>query len=108
MCLGNRARAASDYVNGQLRALYENALYCVRHHGTGSKPTVATIEYATCLAEFYGPGKHHQNRCTTDLAFFAKFGKPRVEFICNHELILKLNIIEGHYNLENQKVDPQQ
>ena len=108
MCLGNRARAASDYVNGQLRTLYDNSLYYVEHHGTGSRPAETVIEYATCPAEFYGPGRHRHQRSTTDLTFFSKFGQPRVEFICNHELILKLNIIEGHYNLENQKVDPQQ
>lgn len=102
MCLGNRAEVSAHYINGQLRSLYENAQHCVEIHGTGLKPTASAVEYATCLYEFYGPGKRHQN-ARTDLAFFAKFGRPRLEFVCNHEVVLFLELVDGHYNLDYNK-----
>lgn len=104
MCVGNRAGVASHYVNGQLRSLYENALHCAAQHGSGLKPKSSIIEYATCLAEFYGPGKHsHHRAAVTDLLFFAKFGQPRLEFVCNHEVVLFLELQSGHYNKDYLK-----
>ncbi|KAL5504464.1 hypothetical protein ACEPAH_7125 [Sanghuangporus vaninii] len=107
MCIGNRAEVSVHYINGQLRALFENAQHCAKKHLDGFKPSASAVEYATCLAEFYGPSKHvRQDATFTDLPFFVKFGCPRVEFVCNHEAVLFLNLREGHYNLDINKVIP--
>lgn len=37
------------------------------------------------------------------MLFHASFGKPSIDFICNHDAILRLNISEGHYNTDFQK-----
>ncbi|KAH8114471.1 hypothetical protein DFH11DRAFT_220480 [Phellopilus nigrolimitatus] len=109
MCLGNRAESSSHYINSQLGALYENAQKCTEKHGTGFKPTMSAVEYGTCLFEFYGPGKHSRYQPSRlDLPFFAKFGRPRIEFVCNHEVILFLDLQEGHYNLDITKISPKQ
>ena len=105
MCIGNRAEVSAHYVNGQLRALFENAQRCAKKHLNGFRPSASAVEYATCLAEFYGPAKHaRQDVPRLELPFFAKFGCPRVEFVCNHEIVLFLNILEGHFNLDFNKV----
>ena len=108
MCLGNSTKAASNYVNGQLHALYNNALCCARIHGTGSEPTEIDIKYATCLAEFYLPEKPCRQRSTTNHAFFAKFDLPQLEFISDCVSILKLKILMCQYNFDNLEVDSQQ
>lgn len=104
MCLGNRAEASARYVDSQLGALYANAIACTVKHSTGLKPTESVVEYGTCLYEYYGPGKHARSQPSRhDLSFFAKFAKPHLEFVCNHEVILFINIQEGHYSLDWQK-----
>ena len=35
--------------------------------------------------------------------FYTSFGKPKLEFICNHDAILRLTLKEGHYNTEFSK-----
>ncbi|THU95309.1 hypothetical protein K435DRAFT_839574 [Dendrothele bispora CBS 962.96] len=101
MCLGNRAESSAHYINSQLVSLYENATQCTRKHGTGLKPTSSVVEYSTCLYEWYGPGKHTRHQPSkADLAFYVKFGAPRIEFVCNHEVILFLTLKEGHYALD--------
>ncbi len=37
------------------------------------------------------------------MMFYAAFDKPRLDFICNHDAILRLTIKEGHYNTEFTK-----
>ncbi|KAH8110420.1 hypothetical protein DFH11DRAFT_1803752 [Phellopilus nigrolimitatus] len=107
MCLGNRAEVSSHYINSQLGALYDNAAQCTTKHSTGLKPTMSSVEYGTCLYEFYGPGKHSRYQPSRlDLPFFATFGRPRVEFVCNHEVILFLDLQDGHYNLDIAKASP--
>jgi len=101
MCLGNRAESSAHYINSQLVSLYENAQNCTAKHGTGLKPTSSVVEYSTCLWEWYGPGKHARHQPSkADLAFYAKFGAPRIEFVCNHEVILFFELKEGHYTLD--------
>lgn len=76
MCLGNRADSSSHYINSQLAAQYGNATRCAEKHGNGHKPTLSAIEYATCLYEYYGPGKHGRYQPSRrDLSFFATFGE---------------------------------
>ncbi|KAI5120814.1 hypothetical protein M0805_003211 [Coniferiporia weirii] len=107
MCLGNRAESSAQYINTQLGALYENAIQCTAKHGTGLKPTMSAVEYSTCLYEFYGPGRHGRHQPSRyDLTFFATFGRPRLEFVCNHEVVLFLDIQKGHFNLDHAKTSP--
>ena len=106
MCLGNRAESSAHYINSQLVSLYENAKRCTEKHGTGLKPTSSVVEYSTCLYEWYGPGKHRRHEpAKRDLYFYASFNAPRIEFVCNHEVILFLDIAEGHFKIESQKVN---
>lgn len=37
------------------------------------------------------------------MMFYASYGKPKLEFICNHDAILRLTLKEGHYNTEFSK-----
>ncbi|THG96118.1 hypothetical protein EW026_g5654 [Hermanssonia centrifuga] len=32
--------------------------------------------------------------------FYASFGKPSLEFICNHDAVIRLKLNEGHYNAD--------
>ncbi|KZT32899.1 hypothetical protein SISSUDRAFT_469671 [Sistotremastrum suecicum HHB10207 ss-3] len=98
MCLDNRASGAVHYINKQYEAQWQNASDCVVKHHQVLKPTQYLIETGTCLAEFYY-GKHQpRNPHKDDLAFFASFAAPTVRFICNHELILHINLKDGHFN----------
>ncbi|KLO12543.1 hypothetical protein SCHPADRAFT_410840 [Schizopora paradoxa] len=104
MCLDNRAESSARYINGQLATLYENAKHCSLKHTDHRKPMPSAVEYATFLYEFFGPGnKTRPDHKRTDLSFYAKFGVPRLEFVCNHETILFLKLKEGHYDLEYKK-----
>lgn len=105
MCQGNRAEASARYISAQLVALYENARHCAeKHDASGTKPTQSSIEYGISLYRFYGPGNHSRSRPSVrDLSFFATFDPPRLEFVCNHEVILFLNLREGHYKIQSRK-----
>ena len=39
------------------------------------------------------------------MMFYSSFGKPKLEFICNHDVLLRLTLKEGHYNTEFAKAD---
>ncbi|OBZ68799.1 hypothetical protein A0H81_11368 [Grifola frondosa] len=57
-------------------------------------------KYSFALAEF-SYGKLHGPDLPAsgvDALFYAKFDKPVLEFICNHDAILRLKIKEGYYN----------
>lgn len=58
------------------------------------------------MAEYYY-GKHRAKGHATkaDMMFHASFGKPRIEFICNHDALIHLTLKEGHYNTEFAKAD---
>ncbi|KAF8881368.1 hypothetical protein BD779DRAFT_1546677 [Infundibulicybe gibba] len=106
MCLGqNSAHHAVHYLNSQLRSLYENSVECVKHAGSGLKP-LERVRYDFALAEFHvGARQQTKFALKDDMMFSAVFGKPRLEFICNHEAILYLKIKEGHFNSEIAKAD---
>ncbi|TFY74900.1 hypothetical protein EWM64_g9112, partial [Hericium alpestre] len=101
MCVGNRAQSSIVYVNGQLHALYTNATKCVDQH-LGKpylKPTSTPLYYGVALSMGF-IGEHKESNSTTDdLAFYASFGQPEIEFPCNHEVILRLKLDSGHYYL---------
>ncbi|EKM50129.1 uncharacterized protein PHACADRAFT_153519 [Phanerochaete carnosa HHB-10118-sp] len=103
MCVGeNNAPQAQHYLNAQLGALYENAVGCVERHGKGLQPD-ADHKYSFAPAEFYY-GKHRRGQASkADMMFYTSFGKPKLEFICNHDVIIRLTLKEGHYNTEFSK-----
>ena len=104
MCFGNRAENSAHYINSQLRALWENAKRCTEHYGTNLKPVHNEIEYGTCLYEFYGPGRHSRVKpVKSDLPIYVRFDTPRIEFVCNHEIVLYLHLAEGHYSTETRR-----
>ncbi|TFY65090.1 hypothetical protein EVG20_g5713 [Dentipellis fragilis] len=103
MCLGNRAEVSAHYINSQLRALWENAEACVKKHDNGLKPIKSEMEYGFAFSKFYY-GKHNRYQSSKDdLSFYASFGCPRLEFVCNHEAILYLTPKDGHFYVENSK-----
>jgi hypothetical protein len=109
MCLGNRAENSALYINSQLKAQWENARKCAEKHSSGLKPVDPVVETGTCLYEYYGPGKHGRYKPSKeDLHLYVRFGAPRIEFVCNHEVVLFLELLEGHFNLEPTKSSPKQ
>ncbi|KZT65461.1 hypothetical protein DAEQUDRAFT_676750 [Daedalea quercina L-15889] len=93
MCIGeNCARQAVRYVNAQLSAHYENAVDCVNNHNQYQKPTQKS-SYSHALAGFTYSSKKQT-------LFRATFDKPRLEFICNHDAILRLKIKSATYRLD--------
>ena len=105
MCLGNRAHASITFLNQQYQALYTNAGSCAKHYGNGLRPQLSEIEYGTCLYEFYGPGKQAgRNPSKNDLSCWFSFAKPpKLEFVCNHEVILYFHTKGGAYILDVAK-----
>ena len=63
-----------------------------------------STEYSFALAEFYY-GKHRGRgqAAKADMLFHASFGRPSIDFVCNHDLVLRLSLAEGHYNTDYQK-----
>ena len=121
----NNADHATLYFNAQLGALWENAVLCRQHlgsHGQGDSPEYRMLRlreraslsltfpifalagYALSLAE-YGYGRQRQRPGSTqDFMFHAIFGKPSLQFLCNHEVLLRLVIEEGHYSTDFNRV----
>ena len=88
MCHGNLAEASAHYLNAQLTALWDNAKKCNNQQGPGIKPKEDIVKHAIALREFHGPNS----------TFHAVFQEaPRLEFVCDHELVLYIKIENGHY-----------
>ncbi|OCH90224.1 hypothetical protein OBBRIDRAFT_731201 [Obba rivulosa] len=104
MCVGeNNAPQAAHYINSQLSALYENAISCIKEH-YNSQRHGEQYRYSYALAQFdYGKfrGKFIEH---DEMMFHAKFDKPQLDFICNHDVILRLKITEGHYYEDHSKL----
>ncbi|KZT64494.1 hypothetical protein DAEQUDRAFT_678489 [Daedalea quercina L-15889] len=99
MCVGeNCAPQAVHYMNAQLAALYENAVDCIKHHDRTNKPA-EQFKYSHALAEFTYSLPYSRNQTM----FHATFDKPHLEFICNHDAILRLKINKGYYRLDYSK-----
>ncbi|KDQ50328.1 hypothetical protein JAAARDRAFT_200103 [Jaapia argillacea MUCL 33604] len=99
----NSAHLAVHYINAQLGALCDNSVECVKHTGPGLKP-LECVCYDFALAEFAVGAKQCSNiQHMEDTVFHAVFGKPRLEFVCNHEAVLHLKIKEGHLNFDHSK-----
>ncbi|TFY68932.1 hypothetical protein EVJ58_g722 [Rhodofomes roseus] len=99
MCVGeNCAPQAVHYMNAQLTALYENAVDCIKSHEWKDKPA-EQFKYSHGLAEYSYVPPYSRNQTM----FHATFGKPHLEFICNHDAILRLKIKKGYYRLDYSK-----
>ncbi|KAH9910984.1 hypothetical protein B0H21DRAFT_714389 [Amylocystis lapponica] len=99
MCVGeNCAPQSAHYINAQLTALYQNALDCLKHHENADRPQ-KQYQYANALAQFSLPVSDVGGQAKANL-FRASFDKPRIEFVCNHDVILHLKIHEGKYYLD--------
>ncbi|KAJ7210092.1 hypothetical protein GGX14DRAFT_451427 [Mycena pura] len=102
---GNSALQSIRYLNAQLAALWENADDCAKQ--AGKDPNFKSEhwekgKYTRALAQYHYLGKKSASKVTgaKDLLFCASFGKPTLEVICNHELILHLTVKDGHVNTE--------
>ncbi|KAF7366836.1 hypothetical protein MSAN_00942100 [Mycena sanguinolenta] len=106
MCLDdNSALLSVRYLNSQLSAMWENADECVRHRGKQIKIDFRSSDYlkhqyTRSLAEFHFAGlSAPKGEIAVDHLFFhGSFGKPRLEFICNHEAVLYLTLQKGHFD----------
>ncbi|OBZ69011.1 hypothetical protein A0H81_11374 [Grifola frondosa] len=82
----NMARQAVRYLNAQLGALHENAETFLDEH---EDTQLEENRNSYALAQFFSPN-------TSSPLFHASFAKPTVDFICNHDAILHLEIKEGY------------
>ncbi|PCH38353.1 hypothetical protein WOLCODRAFT_115316 [Wolfiporia cocos MD-104 SS10] len=100
MCVGeNCAPQAVHYMNAQLAALHDNAVACLKDHDPAHKPQDQT-RYSHALAEYAYIDPHSKGH---HKMFQASFDKPQLEFICNHDAILRLRIKKGYYRLDYTK-----
>ncbi|KAJ7246223.1 hypothetical protein C8J57DRAFT_1678479 [Mycena rebaudengoi] len=102
---GNSAPQSIRYLNAQLAALWENADDCAKQEGKSPNFKSEHWEkgkYTRALAQYHYLGKKSTSKITgvKDLLFSASFGKPTLEVICNHEVVLHLAIKDGHLNTE--------
>ena len=104
MCVGNRAEGSANFINGQFHTLYENAARCAAKHARDGRPTDSAVEFGTSLSQFYSPDLYDV-RGKREHLFFSKFKAPRVDFVCNHEVILTLTLDTGHYYLKSEASD---
>ncbi|KAJ6593574.1 hypothetical protein B0H19DRAFT_25714 [Mycena capillaripes] len=106
MCPGdNSAKLSARYLNAQLSAMYENAAECVGSEGKKTSVDFRSDDYemhkyTRSLAQFHFAGiKSPREPIGKEKLFFdGNFGKPRLEFICNHEAALYLKLEKGHFN----------
>ncbi|PIL22598.1 hypothetical protein GSI_15287 [Ganoderma sinense ZZ0214-1] len=89
----NGAPHAVRYLNAQLAVLHENAQKCLEEH---DQARTEENKHFYALAEFtvYKPG-------SIDTAFHATFGKPELEFLCDHDVIIHFNIKTGNLILDS-------
>lgn len=117
MCVGeNCAPQAAQYVNAQLTVLHANAASCFKEHGNAQRSedhfraftltawilSDVFLGYGHALYDFaYGKvAKRRQTKPGYDTLFHATFDKPEIEFICNHDAILRIKTTCGHYYAE--------
>jgi hypothetical protein len=106
MCLdGNFAPASVRYLNSQLSALWQNAVACASHFGTKASVDLSSSayiksRYTRSLAQWHYAGEQPVRGPIRkeDLLFSGSFGQPKLQFVCNHEVILHLHLLEGHLN----------
>ncbi|PCH36213.1 hypothetical protein WOLCODRAFT_28384 [Wolfiporia cocos MD-104 SS10] len=104
MCVGeNCAPQAARYITSQLTALYDNAVECVQTHGNSARAE-EHFRYSHALADFVYEAFSEVKSQSGYLAMFhAIFDRPEIEFICGHDVLLKLKIREGKYHFDYSK-----
>lgn len=114
MCVGNRAEVSVRYINHQLFSHWENAKICasdvhskLSHHSHVSSAAEESLIHGTMLYQFcvvgsspvvpsspiFDPADELQRR--QNAIFFARLNAPKIDFICNHEAILYLEVEEA-------------
>lgn len=96
MCIdGDNSGHVTEHINAQLESLHKIALECISHyhesHEHGGEDPATLPGYDFTLAGFY----HQQNSALSSTRFQARFGVPVVDFICNHDALLHLEIYEA-------------
>ncbi|KAF8312219.1 hypothetical protein DL93DRAFT_1325415 [Clavulina sp. PMI_390] len=90
MCIdGDNSEHVTEYINAQLHALHKVNEECHHHYSVDNHDELFALPgYDFALAAFY----HKQAFSYSNYQFSAKFGAPRVEFVCNHDVLLHLSI----------------
>ena len=108
MCIdGNSAELSTHYINAQLQALFENAITCSKHVA-GLKldfkdSAYEKSRYTRALREFhYLPHRSKPGLQKEDLFFYATFAQPKLQFVCNHTVFLRLKIESGRLNIDTK------
>ncbi|KAI0093282.1 hypothetical protein BDY19DRAFT_903047 [Irpex rosettiformis] len=93
----NSADHATVFINAQLSSLWENSAACARKLGQNpqQRSETATNRYAIALAKYFSGRPRSGTSLPQD--FDVTFNKPSLQFVCNHDAILRLTIAEGHY-----------
>lgn len=105
MCVGeNCAKQASSYVKAQLSTLYKNAVDCLKEHkpletatGISSSELIMSIGYhwltfVLVIGFSHALRKFDYYNKEGVLLLQTMFSEPRLDFICNHDVILRLHI----------------
>ena len=59
------------------------------------------LGYSFALAEFhYGKHRPGEQASEEDMMFHARFSAPTLRFLCNHEALFQIDLVEGHFNLD--------
>jgi hypothetical protein len=98
MCLGNKAPQATIWVNEQVKVLWGLSKTCVDHYCLGFKSPITEVVLSTALAQLcVGRHPNPSNPSKNDLDFYATFGAPELEFICNHDVIITFKLESGSF-----------
>ncbi|KAF7429005.1 hypothetical protein PC9H_008243 [Pleurotus ostreatus] len=106
MCLNdNSATLSARYLSAQLSAMWQNAVECVETEHESAIIDLRSEEYdkhkyKRGLAQWhYGGRRVPKGGISKDsLFFYGSFDEPRLEFVCNHEVVLYLRLKSGHLN----------
>lgn len=86
MCInGDNAEHATEFVNAQLRSLYNISGACIEHYDAQDVDRSQQSGYDFALREYYYKSK-------TSSTIKPEFDLPEVDFVCNHDAILYLKI----------------
>ena len=103
---GNSAPLSARYLNSQLTTLWQNAVQCVQESGDNGLDVVSheydknKFTHALAQYQYFGSKAPTTVRSTGDFFFYAKFGQPDLQFLCNHEAVLTLSVNKANLNLD--------
>ena len=93
-----RAEVSADYINSHLEFHYRVAKRRTEKGPSNGKPADSDTQLGTCLFEYYGSTEVTVNGSADPKStFYVQFGVPKIEFICNHEAILFLDLQKGYF-----------